>query len=150
MEIINRISEYVWGKTIIVEDEFFGKMTDAKTYYECKKTFGPTGEFVEIGLEKKDLLPDKKQIDFFRWIENNYDLLIKIVSPHLEKIIIEWIPEYQITDFKNEFTLEYLYIPKCEEEIKDWRLSFYANNEFQHWCSIEMKGLKVENILIDG
>lgn len=148
--ILSKIGEFIFGKIIKVQNDFFGEMTDAGDYYECRKVFKPTGKVIEIGLEKKGQEPDKKQKMFFTWIEDNYDLLIKKVSPTIEEQIRKWIPNYRIQDFRKEFMLEYLYIPKCDEEIFDWQISFYADNELQHWCSLDMKGLDVKHLLIDG
>lgn len=148
--ILKKIGEFLFGKIILVQDSFFGEMADVGSYYECRKSFKPTGKIVEIGLEKKDLKPDEKQINFFKWIEDNYDFIIQKIGPSIEAKVAEWIPNYQIQNFKKEFILEYLYIPKCDKEIFDWQISFYADNELQHWCSLDMKGMEVKDILIDG
>jgi hypothetical protein len=68
----------------------------------------------------------------------------------LEQKIREWLPDFQIEDFTATFQLEYLTIPSCEEEIKEWEIVFFATGEIQHWCSINMREMKVTNILIDG
>jgi len=147
---LKKIRELLFGKTIIIKDDFFGDMTDAGDYYECRRVFKPTGKIVEIGLEKKNTNSNEKQIIFFTWLENNYDLLIEKISPSIEKEVAEWIPNYQIRNFKKEFILEYLYIPKCDDEIFEWEISFYADNELQHWCSLNIRGTEVKNIMIDG
>lgn len=148
--ILKRIGEFFWGETIIVTCDFFGEMVDAVDYYECKKMFKPTKKIVELGLEKVEPEFKEKQIDFFRWLEDNYELIIKSVSPSIEKRIVKRIPNYRIQNFKKEFILEYFYIPKCDDKTFDWNITFYADNELQHWCSLDMVGTKVKQILIDG
>ena len=148
--IIKKMGEFIFGKTIVVQNSFFGEMIDAGDIYECRKLFNPIGKEVEIGLVKKEIEPDEKQIDFFKWIENNYGLIVQKVSPIIEKRVAEWVPNYQIKNFEKEFILEYLFIPKCENEIFEWQISFYADNELQHSCSLDMKGLEVIQILIEG
>ena len=133
-----------------ISNDFFGEMIDAGNYYECRKLFRPIGKVVEIGLEKKEQGPDEKQKKFFNWIENNYDLLIEKVSPSIERRVQDWLSNYEVKDFQSEYTLEYLYIPRCDEGVFDWQISFYVENELQHWCSLEMRGLEVIEILIDG
>ena len=137
--LLSRIGEFLFGKTIIIKNPFFGEMTDAGDYYECRRFFKPMGKVVEIGLAKKEKEPDKKQINFFNWIEENYDVIIQKISTPLEKQITKWIPNYKIQNFKKEFILEYLFIPKCETELVEWQISFYAENELQHHCFLEMK-----------
>lgn len=150
MSIFNKIIEFFFGKPKIVEHTFFGEMTDIDTYFECRRIFEPTNKMVEIGLEKKDPHEDDKQVMFFHWIEENYGLIIEKITPKLEERIAKRIPGYQIENFKVEFELEYIWIPNCEVKIPEWQISFYANNELQHSCSIEMKGLEAKNIMIDG
>ncbi|MFT4759944.1 MAG: hypothetical protein ACI9XO_000292 [Paraglaciecola sp.] len=49
-----------------------------------------------------------------------------------------------------EFILKHLLIPSCEQAAFEWEISFFANNEIQHWCHFTMKGLKVKSLHIDG
>ena len=150
MHILRKMKEKIFGKTIIVQDSFFGKLVDVGSYYECKKYFKSIAKEVEIGLEKTIEEKKEEQIKFFQWLENNYDLIIEKISPIIENEIIEWFPDYRIKNFKKEFILEYFFIPKCDSEIFEWQISFWAENELQHWCTLEMKGLEVKSILIDG
>lgn len=148
--IFQRIKDFIFGEIVVVQNDFFGDMIDAGDYYECRRIFEPTGKVVEIGLEKNEKESVENQMNFFKWIECNYELIIQKVSPVIEERVAGWITNYQIQNFKKEFILEYLYIPKCDEKIFDWQISFYANNELQHWCSLDMNGLEVKQILIDG
>ncbi len=150
VSILSKIEELIFGKLVRIKDGFFGEMIDTGEYYECKRIFQPTAKVVEIGLEKKRSGTDEKQENFFNWIENNYDLIIKKVSPSIEKQIQNWILNYEIKNFREEYTLEYLYIPKCDEKIIDWKISFYGEKELKHWCSLDMRGLEVRGILIEG
>ena len=148
--LLQKIGEFFFGETIVVQHSFFGEIIDVGDYYECRKLFKPIGKVVDIGLEKKAIVSDEKQINFFNWIEDNYELIIRRISPFIEKSVAECITNYRIKDFKKEFILEYLYIPKCDEALFNWRICFYADNELQHSCSLEMKGLIVKHLLIDG
>jgi hypothetical protein len=150
MEFLKKITEFVFGKQIIVEHSFFGKMIDAGDYYECRRMFRPTGTMVEIGLSKTAIEGDKKQVEFFHWLEDNFDLVIEKITPTLLTKLNTWIPNFRIYDFKKEFILEYLRIPSCEQTVFEWEISFYANNEIQHSCHFTMEGLSVKNLHIDG
>ncbi len=69
--IIKRILEFLFGKTITISDSFFGEMTDAGNYYECRRSFRPTQQIVEIGLEKK-APADEKQVRFLEPVGDLY------------------------------------------------------------------------------
>lgn len=150
MNFIEKIGAFLFGKTIKVNDPFFGVMIDADTHYECRRFFGPTNKVVEIGLEKKGIESDQNQRDFFGWIEENFDLIVENISPLVEAEIVESISDFRIRNFNTEFILEYLYIPKCEVDIFEWEIVFYADNELQHSCTIDMYGLEGYKVLIDG
>ena len=150
MSLFKKITDFLFGKTIVINDPFFGEMTDAGSYYECKKLFKPTGKIVEIGLEKKDTPPDDLQINFFYWIENNYETIIENIKPKLQNELANWPAEININNFDQEFRLEYLYIPKCDKEVFDWKITFYGEKELHHWCTLEMHGFQVISLLIDG
>ncbi len=124
MSYIQKIVEFIFGKTVKIQDPFFGEMLDTGDYYECRRLFGPTNSIVEIGLEKKEITPDDKQIKFFKWIENNYDFLINIIQPEIEKIVKNWDDNFEIHNFKKEISLEYLYIPNCDETTFEWNIFF--------------------------
>lgn len=142
--------DFIFGKTVKIQHTFFGEMTDVGSYYECRRIFKGNKKIVEIGLAKKEEIIDNRQINFFKWIEENYEKIIVEISPAIEGEVSGFIPNYRIQNFKKEFNLEYLFIPKCDEDIFDWQISFYANNELQHTCSIDMRGTRVKQISIEG
>ncbi|MEM9837389.1 MAG: hypothetical protein AAF828_12850 [Bacteroidota bacterium] len=148
--IIDKFLEFLFGKPTIVSDPFFGEMVDAGDYYECERLFTPIGDTVEIFLTKKENGPDEKQINFFLRLEENYDLFIQRISPSMEEAIQEWIPKFRIQNFKQEFSFKSLSIPKCDESVSKWELSFYARNDLRHYCELTMEGMEVKAIHIDG
>lgn len=51
------IFDFIFGTTIKIDDEFFGKMIfledkrePLKSYFECKRHFKPTDDIIEIGI----------------------------------------------------------------------------------------------------
>ena len=150
MGFLTKLVELIFGKIEKIQHPFFGEMIDAGNYYECRRKFKSINEIVEIGLEKGNSDSDQNQIEFFNWLDNNYEELIDKISPILENKIKEMIPEYKIDDFKKNFRLAYLYIPKCEEKPFQWKIGFDEINELQHYCFITMNELDVLKIHIDG
>lgn len=147
--IFHKILFFFLGKPPKVKHTFFGNVIDAGSYFECRRLFEPTNSIVEIGLEKTKNGKDTKQINFFKWIEANFDLIIEEIQPFLTTKILEWIPDFEIKNFKSEFKLDYLFIPSCERDVFGWKIMFYADNELQHACEIEMFGMEVRKIDIE-
>lgn len=147
--IFVKVITFLFGKPKIEISPYFGKMVDAGDYYECLKAFKHCSKVLDIGLAKTEEKFLKDQIDFYNWIEDNYDeLIIKMAIP-LENSIQELIPDFKIYSFKEEFIIDYLYIPKCDRLEYEWKISFYANNDLQHGCLIELIGEEVINISIE-
>lgn len=148
--MLSKIIEFFFGKPEIIQDAFFGQMVEAGDYYECKRFFRPTQQEVELGVTKRadhDLLPQQA---FFIWLEDHYEQIVEHIKPPLQEKIRAWMPDYQYQNFQEEFELEYFFIPAGEGPDQEWELTFFAKNELQHWCSIKMKGMAVQHILIDG
>lgn len=148
--MLSKILEFFFGKPEIIQDPFFGQMVEAGDYYECRRHFRPTNKEVELGVTKRpdgDLIP---QQTFFKWLEDNYDDIIDSIKPPLLVEIRKWMPDYQYADFKTEFVLEYFFLPAGEAPDQKWEVTFFAQNDLQHWCSLEMKGMEVRQITIDG
>ena len=65
--------DFIFGKTIKLENEFFGTMLfqedkkdSVKSYFECRRHFKPSDQIIEIGIDGEITGPTQKQIDFFR------------------------------------------------------------------------------------
>ena len=156
---INRmgIFDFIFGKTIKIDDEFFGKMifsefkkNPEKNYFECRRHFKSTDEIIEIGIEGNVTGPTEVQKDFFRKIESDYDKIISSIKPMIENEFRNWKEDFKITDFKKEFKAVYLFLPRCEKEPKVWEIAFESEHDLNHTFTLTMNDLSATEILIDG
>ena len=151
------IFDFIFGKTIKIEDEFFGKMVFSefkknpeKNYFECRRYFKPTNEIIEIGIEGNVTGPTEIQKDFFRKIESDYDEITSSIKPMIENEFRNWKEDFKITDFNKEFKAVYLYLPRCEKEPKVWEIAFESEHDLNHTFTLTMNDLNATEILIDG
>jgi len=151
------IFDFVFGKTIKIEDEFFGRMifsefkkNPEKNYFECRRYFKPTDEVIEIGIEGNATGPNEFQKEFFRKIESNFDNIISSIKPMVENEFQNWKEDFKIADFKKEFNAVYLYIPRCENQTKIWEIAFESDHDLNHTFTLTMNNFIAKEILIDG
>jgi len=151
------IFDFIFGKTIKIDDEFFGKMIflddkkePLKSYFECRRHFKPTGDIIEIGIEGSEIGPTDVQKEFFRQIESDYEKIISAVKPLIENEFQNWKEDFEIADFRKEFKAVYLFLPRCENEPKVWEIAFETEHDLNHTITITISDLKGTEILIDG
>lgn len=151
------IFDFIFGKTIRIDDEFFGKMIFSefkkkpeKNYFECRRYFKPIEEIIEIGIEGDISGPTEIQKNFFRQIESAYEKIILSVKPMIESEFQNWKEDFKITDFNKEFKAVYLLLPRCENEPKVWEIAFETEHDLNHTFTLIMNGFTAKEILIDG
>ncbi|WP_299124553.1 hypothetical protein [uncultured Tenacibaculum sp.] len=151
------IFDFIFGKTIKIEDEFFGRMVFSefkknpeKNYFECRRHFKPTNEIIEIGIEGYVTGPTVIQKNFFRKIESDYNEITSSIKPMIENEFRNWKEDFKITDFNKEFKAVYLYLSRCEKEPKIWEIAFEREHDPNHTFTLTMNNLISTEILIDG
>jgi hypothetical protein len=151
------IFDFIFGKTIKIDDQFFGKMifsefkkNTEKNYFECRRHFKPTDNNIEIGIEGNETGPTELQKDFFRQIESEYEKIISSVKPMIENEFQNWKEDFKIANFHKEFKAVYLHLPRCEKEPKTWEIAFESEHDLNHTFTLTMNNLKATEILIDG
>jgi len=151
------IFDFIFGKTIKIEDPFFGKMIFSdfkknpdKNYFECSRHFKPTDDLIEIGIEGNETGPTAIQKDFFRSIEARYNEVIASVKPCIESEFKNWKEDFNIADFRKEFKAVYLFLPRCEKVPIVWEIAFETEHDLNHTITITMADLNATSIHIDG
>ncbi len=151
------IFDFLFGKTIKIEDEFFGEMifsefkkNPQKNYFQCKRYFKPIDEIIEIGIEGNITGPTEIQKDFFKKIESNYKKITSSIKPLIEDQFQNWKEDFEIKDFKKEFKAVYLHLSRCEKSPKIWEIAFESEHDLNHTFTLIMNDLKATEILIDG
>ena len=151
------IFDFIFGKTIKIDDQFFGEMLffhfkkkPEKNYFECKRYFKPTDNIIEIGIEGNETGPIELQKDFFRQIESEYEKIVYSVKPMIESEFKNWKEDFKIVNFQKEFKAVYLFLPRCEKEPKVWEIVFESEHDLNHTFTLTMKDFNATEILIDG
>ena len=151
------IFDFIFGKTIKIEDEFFGKMIFSefkkdpeKNYFECRRHFKPTDKIIEIGIKGNVSGPTEIQKNFFKKIESDYDKIASSIKPMIENEFRNWKEDFKIADFNKEFKAVYLNLPRCVKESKVWEIAFESEHDLNHTFTLSMNDLNATEILIDG
>jgi hypothetical protein len=141
----------------IIQDEFFGKLTfmeikknQVNSYFEGKGYFKPTNEEIEFFISADIIGPTKDQREFFTKIENSYDEIISKIQPLIKDELKIWDKGIDIVDFKKEFKLVGLSIPRQKDVSSFWDLSFETVYDEQHNITINFKDFEPIGILVDG
>lgn len=149
--------DFIFGKSIKLENEFFGTMLFLedkkeafKSYFECRRQFNPSDQIIEIGIDGDVTGPTQKQIDFFKSIEDNYLTITKAISPLIEDEFGNWKEGFKINDFHKEFEPVYLRLPRCESKPIVWEIAFESDHDRNHTFTLTMSDFDAKEILIDG
>jgi hypothetical protein len=147
----------IFGKTRKVEHDFFGQMTftGGKTptpsdYFECRRHFKPSNNFIEIGIDRGISGPTEKQIVFFKSVEVNYSNITKTIIPLIEDEFRNWKEGFKISDFNKEFEPVYIRIPRCESKPIIWEIAFESSQDKNHTFTLTMSDFEATQIIIDG
>lgn len=146
----------LFGKSIKIDHPFFGKMlfVDSKNspdgYFECRRHFAPKDDIIEICIAGTAEGPTQQQIDFFTSIENNYDAISASITPLLEEEVGNYIEFFHINDFRKEFKLVFMDIPKCDTQPIVWEIAFHSDHDRDHQFTLTMKDFTATAVLIDG
>ena len=149
--------DFLFGKKITIDDDFFGRMLfiqfkkkPQKNYFECKRDFKPSGRPIEVLINADVSGPTSTQKDFFRQIENEYDNLTAKIVPMIENVFRNWKADFTITDFRKEFQPINLVLPRCAEKPVIWEIGFETEHDLNHEITITMYDFEPKDILIDG
>lgn len=151
------ILDFIFGKQIVHQNEFFGTMIfvehkkdKLKSYYECRRHFIPSNKAIDIGIDGDAIGVTQQQIDFYKSVEDNYSIIIKVIIPLIEDEFGNWQEGFRINDFQNEFEPVYLHLPRCESKPFVWEIAFESGHDRNHTFTLTMSNFEAKEILIDG
>jgi hypothetical protein len=140
-----------------IDDAFFGKMllvgsvkNPADNYFECQRYFRPSRDLVELSVTGSLSGPTQQQKDFFRQIENDYQLLVAKFIPLIEEKFGAWMALPIIKDFEKEFKPTYLSIPACDQQSVVWEITFDTVHDLNHLVTVGMVGYEPQYVRVDG
>lgn len=139
-----------------LQDDFFGPLTfmsfkdSTKNYYEGKGKFKPTGEQIEYFIEADLSGPTTEQRYFYGKLQESYDDLASQIGPLIENELRNWNEDFKIRDFRKEFKVVAVTIPRLDSSPSTWDMSFETIHDNNHQIVVEFKDFQPERILIDG
>ena len=140
---------FLFGKSRItkIQDEFFGEINDCKGHFEGHKYFNPTKTGIEIYIPNDAIKPFHKT--FFQDLEKNYDYLKMSLKVKFEDDIFKnWDENFEIKDFNNEFTLNFILFP--EFETGEWEMSYNSIHDKNHVFIGFFKDWQLIDVMMDG
>jgi hypothetical protein len=83
-------------------------------------------------------------------VQDSYDDLISKIIPLIEDEFKNWKDDFKIKDFKKEFKLVAVTIPRLNANATSWDMSFETIHDDNHQVTVDFKDFEPEGILIDG
>lgn len=135
----------LFKKPVTIQDPIFGTLQwmgskDAsKKYFIGSGMFAPTKETIEYVIEADASGPTTAQREFYQYIQTNYDVLTEKAIPLIEKEYRQDMEEFKISNFKKEFKISSLTIPRLERTPLDWDMSFESIADENYFFLIDFK-----------
>ena len=126
------------SKTVI-QDPVFGSMTmfDDETGCYGMVHFTPVNKEIEIYLDTNAWGPTEKQRVLFKEIELCYFQNTENLPELLEEVFRKEKPGFRIADFRKEFELSAVRIPKLEATPLCWEFHFETSHYSDGWVTVE-------------
>ena len=144
------------NKKVIVPDPVFGPLRymsskdSSKGYFSGKVFFSPTASDTDVLIQAEPSGPTEPQRTFYQNLQTNFDQYAAKMKPLIEDEFRNWQPEFEIKDFRKEFTLVCISIPRLDNAPVHWELAFNTIHDRNHTVTIDFQGDEPKNILIDG
>ena len=146
----------LFKKPQTIQDDFFGTLTfmsfkdSTKNYFEGKGKFKPTGDTIEYFVSGDLTGPTNDQREFYNKLQDTYDEITSKVTPLIEDEFKNWKDDFKIKDFKKEFKLVAVTIPRLQTKPTTWNMSFETIHDDNHQITVDFKDLEPDGIVIDG
>jgi hypothetical protein len=146
----------LFNKPQTIKDDFFGTLThmtfkdSTNNYFEGKGKFRPTGDEIEYFVGSDFSGPTTEQKHFYNKVQDCYDELISKITPLIEDEFKNWKEDFKINDFKREFKLVAVTIPRPNPHATIWDMSFETIHDDNHQVTVNFKDFEPDGVLIDG
>jgi hypothetical protein len=144
------------SKKILIQDPVFGTLKymqskdPEKGYFTGKVLFSPTGSEADLLIEADPAGPTESQREFYQNLQSNFDAYAEKMKPLIEDEFRNWKPDFAIRDFRNEFTLSCVSLPRPVSGPIRWELAFNTIHDRNHTVTIDFQDDEPRGILIDG
>lgn len=140
-----------------VNDDFFGKLEVSTHKFEDKKYqhfyfekyFPPTKSVIWVTINSYSETPSNVQKEIYKYLESNYDAILELVSTKLKKDYATEAEKFNINVFKNEFTLNDVYLEDEEEGAITWWLDYKSKPNEDIYFEVHFEKLEIDYLEID-
>ena len=94
--------------------------------------------------------PTDEQKAFFKKVEASFDQLTLKSKPLIENEFKNWKEYFEIMNFKDEFKVVGITIPRMETYPLIWDMSFETIHDTNHYITINFEDFNAAGIFIDG
>lgn len=146
----------IFKKPIVIQDDFFGRLRymdfkdPAKGYFEGNGFFSSIDGETEYLINADATGPTNSQREFYINLQKQFDSYIEMMKPLIEDEFRNWKEDFEIKNFKKEFNLVCVTIPRLDSKPLVWDMSFTTTHDLNHHVTIDFIGDIPNGILIDG
>jgi hypothetical protein len=139
-----------------VQDPLFGPLRYIKGtkqtsgYFEGRGLFNPTGNTIEYLIDSDETGPSEAQREFYRTLQAEFTHYIVRIEPLIIDEFRNWLPDFVIHDFTQEFTLLAVTIPHLDISPVEWDLWFSTVHDLNHQITVSFQDKQPIHIHIDG
>ena len=144
----------IFKKKLKFNDDIFGELgytifkDPLKNFYDGTIIFNL--QEIGINIDADENGPTIEQKDFYIKIRDNYNSIKNdIISPYLNKELIDWLDGNLIQDFDKEFSVDGIAISRIKLQQIEWSFTFYCK-KIDHYVTIDFKDLNPQCNTVDG
>lgn len=146
----------LFKKPTILQDDFFGSLRfmdfkdSSKNYFEGRGRFLPTDNETDYLIQADKDGPSENQKQFYRDLQIHFTQYIEKITPLIEDEFRNWKEDFEIQDFRKEFQLVCITIPRLDNRPIIWDMAFTTIHDLNHHVTIDFVGDEPNGIIIDG
>jgi hypothetical protein len=149
--------DFLFGKTIRIEHDFFGRISfnfnkdnPDKSWFNGRCSFMPAEKNIQVFIDADVAGPTQLQVDFYKSIENNFTEISQSIISALEDEFRNWKEDFVIRNLLKEFELMFIQLPRCETQPVVWEIAFDTEYDRNHLFTVTMNGFIAKFVSIDG
>ena len=152
-----KLKEKLFGKPPVSMDHpFFGSMLFMggevpadNDYWEAELPITESRPPITVIINAPIAGPCQSQVDFCQWALSDQDALFQQCWPIFEPDFESWAHKHFSGDWRDDFELVSLEIPRDGDNCHDWAVSYYVNAA-NHYFTARFVGGKAKFNEIDG
>jgi hypothetical protein len=155
--MLKKLKEIIFRKPLIeMNHEFFGKMLfmgedipAEDDYWECEIGIKGYKKPIAVSIIADIEGPTPGQVEFYKQVSSNLDDLFKRCWPIFESDFEQWTGKKFSGQWKDDFELEGIGIPKDADTHNDWHVCYFVDSA-GHYFTAQFENGEPKYNEIDG